>query len=134
MWEGRTEVVGTSLSRLEASLGSRRDRPIVNVGARLRGMRSDESEISWVREQFTQVRRIKDDIEISLIRRAAAATAAGFSKVRKQIRPGVTERMLQTPARASRNWVEQLKRTSSRLCSFNKTDVAAAFEARSFDP
>jgi hypothetical protein len=34
IWEGRTEVVGTSLSRLEAWLGSRRDRPIVNVGAR----------------------------------------------------------------------------------------------------
>jgi hypothetical protein len=134
MWEGRTEVVGTSLSRLEASLGSRRDRPIVNVGARLRGMRSDESEISWVREQFTQVRRIKDDIEISLIRRAAAATAAGFSKVRKQIRPGVTERMLQTPARASRNWVEQLRRTSSRLFSFDKTDVAAAFDPRDLYP
>jgi hypothetical protein len=29
--------------------------------------------------------------------------------------------------------VEQLKRTSSRLCSFNEADVTAAFEARSFD-
>ena len=100
MWEGQTQGVGTPLSRLEAWLGSRRGRPIVNLGAQLRGIRSDESEISRVREQFAQVRRIKDDVEISLIRRAAAATAAGFSKVRKQIRPGVTERMLQVELEA----------------------------------
>ena len=95
MWEGRTQGVGTPLSRLEAWLGSRRGRPIVNLGAQLRGVCSDESEISLVREQFTHARRTKDDVEISLLRRAAAATAAGFSAVRKQMRPGVTERMLQ---------------------------------------
>jgi Xaa-Pro aminopeptidase len=100
MWEGRTQVVGTSVSRLEAWLGSRRGRPIVNLGAQLRGVRSEESDISRVREQFTHLRRTKDDVEISLFRRAAAATAAGFSTVRKQIRPGVTERMLQVELEA----------------------------------
>jgi Xaa-Pro aminopeptidase len=101
MWEGRTQGVGTPLSCLEAWLGSRRGRPIVNLGAQLRGVRSDESEISRVSEQFTHVRRSKDDVEISLLRRAAAATAAGFSTVRKQIRPGVTERMLQVELEAA---------------------------------
>jgi Xaa-Pro aminopeptidase len=100
MWEGRTQEVGTPLSRLEAWLGSRRERPIVNIGAPLRGVRSDESEISRVRELFTHVRRAKDHVEIRLLRRAAAATAAGFSTVRKQIRPGVTERMLQVELEA----------------------------------
>jgi Xaa-Pro aminopeptidase len=100
MWEGRTQGVGTPLSRLEAWLGSRRGRPIVNLGAQLRGVRSDESEIARVREQFTHVRRTKDNVETSLLRRAAAATAAGFSRVRKQIRPGVTERMLQVELEA----------------------------------
>ena len=95
MWEGRTQVVGRPVSRLEAWLGSRRGRPIINLGAQLRGVRSDESEIARVREQITHVRRTKDNVEITLFRRAAAATAAGFSTVRRQIRPGVTERMLQ---------------------------------------
>jgi Xaa-Pro aminopeptidase len=95
MWEGRTQVVGRPVSRLEAWLGSRRGRPIINLGAQLRGVRSDESDTSRVREQFTHVRRTKDNVEITLFRRAAAATAAGFSTVRRQIRPGVTERMLQ---------------------------------------
>jgi Xaa-Pro aminopeptidase len=100
MWEGRTQGVGTPLSRLEAWLGSRRGRPIVNLGAQLRGVRCDESEISRARQQFMHVRRAKDEIEIGLLRRAAAATAAGFSIVRKQIRPGVTERMLQVELEA----------------------------------
>ena len=100
MWEGRTEVAGTQVSRLEAWLGSRRGRRIINLGAQLRGLRFDESEISRVREQFTHLRRPKDDLEIGLLRRAAAATAAGFSTVRNQIRPGVTERMLQVELEA----------------------------------
>jgi len=95
MWEGRTERVGTSVARLEAWLGRRRGRPIVNLGAQLRGVRSDESDIARAREQFSDVRRTKDASELPLLRRAAAATAAGFSTVRKQIRPGVTERALQ---------------------------------------
>ena len=60
MWEGRTQGVGRPLSRLEAWLGSRRGRPIVNLGAQLRGVCSDESEISRVREQFTHARRTKE--------------------------------------------------------------------------
>jgi Xaa-Pro aminopeptidase len=100
MWEGRSQGVGTPLPRLEAWLGSRRDRPIVNLGAQLRGLNPDESEISRVREQFTHVRRTKDTFEISLLRRAAAATAAGFSTVQKLIGPGVSERMLQVELEA----------------------------------
>ena len=95
MWEGRTEGVGTPVSRLEAWLGRRRGRPIINLGAQLRGVRSDEGDIVRVREQFTHARRSKDELEIGLLRRAAAATAAGFSTVRQHIAPGVTERALQ---------------------------------------
>ena len=95
MWEGRTEGVGTPVSRLEAWLGRRRGRPIINLGAQLRGVRSDEGDIARVREQFTHARRSKDELEIGLLRRAAAATAAGFSTVRQHIASGVTERALQ---------------------------------------
>jgi len=95
IWEGRIEASGTSLSRLEAWLGSRRRRPIINLGAQLRGIRSEEADIARVRDQFTHVRRRKTETEIDLLRRAAAVTAAGFSTVRKHVRPGITEREIQ---------------------------------------
>jgi hypothetical protein len=38
IWEGKSELLGTSLSRLEPWLGTRRGRPIINLGARLRGV------------------------------------------------------------------------------------------------
>jgi Xaa-Pro aminopeptidase len=46
MWEGRTQASGTPLPRLEPWLGARRGRPIINLGARLRGVRSDESDVA----------------------------------------------------------------------------------------
>jgi Xaa-Pro aminopeptidase len=94
-WEGRTQLAGTPLPRLESWLGARRGRPIINLGTPLRGVRCDEGDVARTREQFTQARRAKDDVELSLLRRAAVATAKGFSAVRRHIRPGVTERALQ---------------------------------------
>ena len=94
-WEGRTQLSGTPLPRLEPWLGTRRGRPIINLGAPLRGVRSDESDVARAREQFTHVRRAKDEVELSLLRCAAAATAKGFSAVRRHIRAGVSERALQ---------------------------------------
>ncbi len=95
MWEGRTQLVGTPLPRLEPWLGARRGRPIINLGAPVRGVRSDESDVARTRERFTHVRRAKDEVELSLLRRAAVATAKGFSAVRRHIRAGVNERALQ---------------------------------------
>ena len=100
MWEGRTQLAGTSLPRLEPWLGARRGRPIINLGAPLRGVRSDESDVARTREQFTHVRRAKDEVELSLLRRAAAATAKGFSAIRRHIRAGVSERALQAELEA----------------------------------
>src|SRR5437773_6119943 len=42
IWEGRIEAIGTPLPRLGAWLGSRRGRPIINLGAQLRGVRSEK--------------------------------------------------------------------------------------------
>jgi Xaa-Pro aminopeptidase len=99
-WEGRADALGTPLARLEAWLGSRRGRPIINLGAKLRGVRSDEGDIARVREQFTHARRGKTATEIKLLHRAVAATAAGFLAVRTQIQPGITERALQVELEA----------------------------------
>ena len=84
-WEGRTQLTGTPLPRLEPWLGARRGRPIINLGASLRGVRCDESDVARTREQFTHVRRAKDGVELSLLRRAATATAKGFSAVRRHL-------------------------------------------------
>jgi Xaa-Pro aminopeptidase len=95
IWEGRTQQGGRSLSALEPWLTARRGRPVVNLGERLRGVRSDDMLISRAREQFTHARRPKDATELRMLRHAANATAQGFSAIRKYLRPGVTERALQ---------------------------------------
>jgi Xaa-Pro aminopeptidase len=100
-WEGRIQQSGKSLSALEPWLTARRGRPVVNLGERLRGVRSDEALIARARQQFTHVRRAKDTTELRLLRHAANATALGFSAVRKYLRPGVTERELQIELEAA---------------------------------
>src|SRR5437899_11120450 len=88
MWEGRTQLVGTPLPRLEPWLGARRGRPIINLGAPVRGVRSDESDVARTRERFTHVRCAKDEVELSLPRRAAVATRTGFSSFRQPMQAG----------------------------------------------
>jgi len=95
VWEGRMQLPGASVAALEPWLTARRGRPIVMLGAPLRGVQADESRTFRAREQLKHARRIKDATEIALLRRAAAATAAGFAKLREMLRPGVTERALQ---------------------------------------
>jgi Xaa-Pro aminopeptidase len=48
-----------------------------------------------VREAYKHARRVKEPAEIALMRRGAAATAAGFAAVQKFLRPGVSERAMQ---------------------------------------
>jgi Xaa-Pro aminopeptidase len=68
---------------------------MVNLGAPLREFESDPATVGCVREALSQARRQKDAKELALIRRAAAATAAGFARLRDELRPGVSERTLQ---------------------------------------
>ena len=95
VWEGREQLPGRSIASLEPWLGTRRGRPIAMLGAPLRGVRPDDALTLRTRERFSHVRRTKDATEIDLLRHGAAATAAGFAKLREEIRPGVTERELQ---------------------------------------
>jgi Xaa-Pro aminopeptidase len=101
MWEGRTQSKGKSLALLETWLTIRRGRPLVNLGAKFRGVRSDEAQVARAREQFTHVRRTKDGAELNLLHRAAVATACGFSAAREHLQPGVTERALQVELEAA---------------------------------
>jgi Xaa-Pro aminopeptidase len=101
IWERRSQEAGRGLSALEPWLAARRGRPIVNLGERLRGLRSDEALIARAREQFTHARRPKDATELRLLRRAVEATEQGFAAVRRYLRPGVTERALQIELEAA---------------------------------
>lgn len=94
-WEGRTQRAGTPIERLAGWLETRRERRIAGLGAPLRDVSTDPTATARIRETLTHARRPKDDHELGLIRRAAAATAAGFDRLREVLRPGITERALQ---------------------------------------
>src|SRR5688572_23335748 len=91
IWEGRTQLPGTPLPEFPAWMQARRHRPVVVLGASLGELRGDPVRRATVREALTHARRPKDAHELALIRRASAATAAGFATLHETLRPGVTE-------------------------------------------
>ncbi|MBX3394528.1 MAG: aminopeptidase P family protein [Phycisphaerae bacterium] len=103
VWEGREPFewgAARPLAELGGWLAVRRGRPIVNLGCHVPGIFGDVSTAAAVRERLTQARRPKDAVELERIRRAVAATAAGFQLARKSIRPGVSERQVQVEMEA----------------------------------
>ncbi len=95
VWEGRQDAPGTPLPQLAGWLAARRGRSIAMLGTPLPGLRHDAVRSEDLRDLLLHVRRPKDSIELDRMRRAAAATAAGFEIARTLIRPGLTERALQ---------------------------------------
>jgi Xaa-Pro aminopeptidase len=95
VWEGREQLPGGSIAAFEPWLTQRRGRPIVNLGASLRGVRADTALTTRTREALKHVRRPKDAHEIAILRRSADATAQGYDALREHLRPGVSERALQ---------------------------------------
>ncbi len=94
-WEAREQPPGETVLALEAWLSQRRGRKVVVLGAPLRGVRADPATVATAREKLTHARRPKDAVELSLLSRAATATAAGFAAAVPCLRPGVTERGVQ---------------------------------------
>lgn len=103
VWEGREPWPGASspLAMFDAWLGARSGRPIVNLGAPLSAVVPDAEATGRAREKLRHARRPKDADEVALLRRAAAATAAGYAAVRPLIKPGVNERALQIELEAA---------------------------------
>ncbi len=95
LWEGREQEWGDSLNELPGWLAKRRGRPVVQLGVPLAGLASDPLRTNELRELLSHARRPKDPIELERMRLAAAASAAGYAKVKERIRPGVSERQLQ---------------------------------------
>jgi Xaa-Pro aminopeptidase len=95
VWEGKTDVPGTPLSRLEGWLAARRGRTVVMLGCAVSGVAGDEARAAELSERLAHARRPKDEVELQRMRAAAAATVPGFAAARRLIRAGVTERQIQ---------------------------------------
>jgi Xaa-Pro aminopeptidase len=95
VWEGRTQLPGVPLADFVAWLAARSGRPVANLGAMIAAATEDPILSARVREAFQHARRAKDDTELTLMRRAAAATAAGYAKLASLLRAGISERALQ---------------------------------------
>jgi len=94
VWFGGVPNEGVPLDELEGWLTQRRGRPVANLGAAL-DVEGDDGLAARLREQLTHARRPKDSVELDRMRRACAASAAGFEAAVRFIRPGVTERQIQ---------------------------------------
>ena len=95
VWEGRQDAPGTPLPELAGWLAARRGRPMVSLGVPLPGLDGDGARAAVLREQLMHARRPKDTHELSLLRRACDATAAGFKALVQSLKPGASERALQ---------------------------------------
>lgn len=95
VWTGGVERPGTPLSRLQPWLEARRRRPLAALGCPLPRTRADAHLSKRLRDQLTHARRPKDSLELDRMRKAYAATRAGFKRARQFIRPGVSERQVQ---------------------------------------
>lgn len=95
VWEGRTQSSGRLIGELEGWLAARRGRPIAQLGSPVRGVAADTSLTANARAALTHARRVKDDAELALIRRAVAATERGYAAIPGLLRPGLTERAVQ---------------------------------------
>lgn len=100
VWEGSTQLPGLPLPEFAAWLAARQGRPVAQLGAPRPDISLDAALNARIREHFHHARRPKDLHEIEFIRAACSASAAGFARLRKLIRPDVTERALQVELEA----------------------------------
>lgn len=95
VWEGTTQRSGLPLAEFSPWLAARSGRPIANLGALRPDIPADVPLIYHICNGFRNARRFKDAEEITVLRAAAAATAAGYAAIPALLRPGITERALQ---------------------------------------
>ena len=101
LWEGGVQgVEGEDVAELPRWLVQCSGRPVAVIGAAVDNVESDLQRAAALQVSLDGVRRRKDAAEIALIKRAAAATAAGHAKARETIRPGVTERRVRVELEA----------------------------------
>ncbi len=101
VWEGKEQAPGTPLPELAGWLAARRGRPVVVLGSPVPGVAGDPLRAAALRETLSHERRPKDAVEIERMRRAAAASARGYTVAAGLIREGITERALQVELEAA---------------------------------
>jgi Xaa-Pro aminopeptidase len=101
LWAGAEATEGSvpegtvPTSRFQEWLEKRAGRRIACLGAPVAGVDSDAQLEEDLRYELDQVRRPKDEVEISRMRKAAEATSRGFAALASLVAPGRTERELQ---------------------------------------
>jgi Xaa-Pro aminopeptidase len=102
LWEGgendELPADAVDVMELDAWLAARAAKPIAVLGAPLSndtGKIRVPQHLENLRDGLEAVRRPKDALELALVERATAATAAGFARARKLIVPRATEREIQ---------------------------------------
>jgi len=100
VWEGAqpddpAAAGGRPIDELAGWLSARGDRPRAVLGCPLPGVTDDAGLREELRARLQAVRRVKDAHELNLIRRAVAASVAGYAAVREALAPGMTERDVQ---------------------------------------
>jgi len=100
VWEGKEQLPGELLGKFPAWLDARRGRKVVMLGAPVAGLVFDEARTVAVREAYKHARRPKEPGEIDLMKRCAAAGAAGYATIQPLLKPGVSERTLQVELEA----------------------------------
>lgn len=103
LWGGThpSDDDGRPIEELARWMEARSGRPVAWLGARRPADGSDARLEERVRAVLNDIRRPKDAVEIERMRRAEAATRAGFAALVPLIRPGVAERELQIELEAS---------------------------------
>jgi Xaa-Pro aminopeptidase len=102
LWEGEPEVPeGRDVAELPDWLSRLGDRSVAALGSLITGVEADPELSDAARHHLDAVRRPKDAAEITLLRRAVAATVVGHRKAREVIRPGVTEREIRIEIEAA---------------------------------
>ncbi|MDR3688365.1 MAG: M24 family metallopeptidase [Fimbriimonas sp.] len=101
IWGGGDPPVGRSLEELDGWLAARKGRPLAALGAN-DGLYATDQELSLrLHIELDHARRPKDALEVDLLRRSAAATAAGYAAIAEYIRPGRSERQIQVEFEAA---------------------------------
>lgn len=95
VWVGDVPDEGLDLAGFAGWLAARQGRPVAVLGSDVPGVQSDGALRDRLRELLFQVRRPKDEVELERMRRAAAATVAGFAILPDLLRPGLSERQVQ---------------------------------------
>lgn len=97
IWEGGGESYpGKDIADFSNWLSSKKFSRTFDLGQHSNSFWNDPSQdTSGILEAYSEVRRVKDAAEITLVKKIAAMAAQGYAKLPSFIRPGVSERDIQ---------------------------------------